>query len=84
LGLLADTAYGQGTMHFHPGNLILFHTDGVTPVRSAQEERFGKEWLERLLQEHWQQRALQVIANLARAVRAQTKLRIPSMTLLVC
>ncbi len=82
--MLADSGYEQGTVHLHPSDLILFHTDGVTPVRSAQEERFGKERLERMLREHRQQGALQVIANLARAVRAQTELRIPSMTLLVC
>jgi len=70
LGVLADSTYEQGTVHLDPGDLILFYTDGVIDARNAQGESFGKERLERVLREHRQEDAPQVIAALELAVRA--------------
>ena len=70
LGVLADSPYKQGTVHLEPGDLILFHTDGVTQAWTAQEEGFGKERLERRFRAQRQQGALQVVANLAFVGRA--------------
>ena len=70
LGVPADSTCKQDTVHLEPGDLILFHTDGVTQAWTAREERLGKERLERMFRAQRQQGALQVVANLAFVVRA--------------
>ena len=70
LGILADFAYEQRTLHLDPGDLILFYTDGVIDTRNAQGEAFGKERLKRVLREHRQEGAVQAVEALQQAVQA--------------
>ena len=43
LGFVDHLPYGQGELELHAGDLLLFHTDGVTDAASPAGEPFGEE-----------------------------------------
>jgi len=48
LGIFSDTAYKEKRCSLHPGDILIFYTDGVTEARNEREEEFGLERLEKL------------------------------------
>lgn len=45
VGMFADSAYGEGTVQLHPGDLLLAYTDGVTETLNSAGEEWGVEGL---------------------------------------
>lgn len=45
VGMFADSAYGEGTVQLHPGDLLLAYTDGVTEILNPAGEEWGVEGL---------------------------------------
>jgi sigma-B regulation protein RsbU (phosphoserine phosphatase) len=51
LGVFAEAAYQQTSLSLHPGDRLLFYTDGITEARNAAGEEFGDEQLARVASE---------------------------------
>lgn len=45
LGVMPGTEYGQDEVDLHPGDIVVFYTDGVTEAINRNEEQFGLERL---------------------------------------
>lgn len=50
LGVMADAVYERGSVSFDTGDVLALFTDGVTEAMSPEEEEYGEERLEKLLQ----------------------------------
>jgi sigma-B regulation protein RsbU (phosphoserine phosphatase) len=72
LGVLADFAFEQRTLHLDPGSWLLLYTDGVIDAQDAQGRRFGPERLERIARERCDQPPQEVLAVLERAIAEHT------------
>ncbi|TDI68728.1 MAG: protein serine phosphatase [Bacteroidetes bacterium] len=51
LGVMADAVYERGSVKLETGDVLFLFTDGVTEAMSPEEEEYGEERLEKLLQE---------------------------------
>jgi sigma-B regulation protein RsbU (phosphoserine phosphatase) len=49
LGVVDDAAFEQRTVQFHPGDLVLLYTDGITEALDEQEQDFGVQRLQQVL-----------------------------------
>lgn len=45
IGMFEDARWTQKTVPFHPGDLLILYTDGVTEAQNAAQEFFGDERL---------------------------------------
>ncbi len=52
LGFDETMKFGQRAVQFHPGDLVVLYTDGVTEAFNPADEQFGEERLLSVLQEH--------------------------------
>jgi len=68
LGVIADASFEQRTVHLHPGDFIVFYTDGVTEATDAQEREFGMERLQRVILDHRGAPAADIVAALEQAI----------------
>jgi len=68
LGILADFAFEQRTVHLGPGDFMLLYTDGVPDVTSPQSQRFGMERLRRVILEHRRAPAAGIVAAIEGAI----------------
>jgi sigma-B regulation protein RsbU (phosphoserine phosphatase) len=68
LGVIADTSYEQRTVHLDPGDLIVFYTDGLTDAIDEQEREFGLERVQRIILDHRQAPAADIVAALEQAI----------------
>ena len=68
LGVIADASFEQRTAHLHPGDFIVFYTDGVTEATDAQEREFGMERLQRVILDHRGAPAADIVAALEQAI----------------
>jgi len=68
LGVFEDAAFGQHTLHLNPGDLVLLYTDGVTDALDAQGQDFGMERLQRVLLEHQDTPASDMVTALEEAI----------------
>jgi sigma-B regulation protein RsbU (phosphoserine phosphatase) len=50
LGAFANGGWAESRVALAPGDLLVFYTDGVTDTLGADDERFGHERLEELLE----------------------------------
>jgi sigma-B regulation protein RsbU (phosphoserine phosphatase) len=53
LGVVKDGTFEQRTVQFHPGDLVLFYTDGITEALDEREQDFGVQRLRHVLVQ-WQ------------------------------
>lgn len=72
VGMLEAPAYATASTELRAGDLVLFHTDGVTEARDATGELFGEERLHRLLRELAGRGASDVVGGIVEAVDAHT------------
>jgi serine phosphatase RsbU (regulator of sigma subunit)/ABC-type antimicrobial peptide transport system permease subunit len=49
IGMFAQSTYEEGTVHLHPGDLLIAFTDGVPEALDPKEEEFGEERLKEIL-----------------------------------
>lgn len=68
LGIMADTSFEQRTLRLDPGDFVVFYTDGVTDATNAHLQDFGMERLRRVILEHRNAPAVEVMDALGRAI----------------
>lgn len=68
LGMFRDTRYHEYYHSFHPGEILLLYTDGVTEAQDENGEEFGRERLAEAVKTNSSLTARQLIANLQRSV----------------
>jgi phosphoserine phosphatase RsbU/P len=68
LGLFPENRYDQGEVKLRAGDRLLFFTDGVTEAANSAGEFFGEEKLLRLLVEHRNQTASELLKTILSAV----------------
>ncbi len=64
LGAFDFGGYAEGMVSLAPGDLLLLYTDGLTETLGPDGEEFGTERVERILHEHHQLPAAQLITRL--------------------
>ncbi len=50
LGILKNQAYREKSIEFHPNDVLVLYTDGITEALNEKEEEFGEERLIRLME----------------------------------
>ncbi len=57
VGILEDYRYQENTLQLHSGNRMVLYSDGLVEAKNAGMEEFGKERLQRIMEE-WRHRPL--------------------------
>jgi serine phosphatase RsbU (regulator of sigma subunit) len=52
LGIFDGATFGSSSAEFHPGEIVLAYSDGVTDARNPQDERYGIERLKAFFDSH--------------------------------
>ncbi|MCH8069271.1 MAG: SpoIIE family protein phosphatase [Candidatus Marinimicrobia bacterium] len=52
LGFMKDVTYEEEVVPFHPGDVLVIYSDGVTEAMDAKEEEFGEKRLETLVRDN--------------------------------
>lgn len=52
IGIMEDVDYKQARVKLNPGDIVILYTDGVTEMRNAQKEEYGLQRVHRLLLDH--------------------------------
>jgi len=73
LGLFPDTGYEVQEARLGPGDLLVCYTDGVTEAMNAEEEMFGEDRLEEVLEGCGGARADDVVRRVREAVSTHTR-----------
>jgi sigma-B regulation protein RsbU (phosphoserine phosphatase) len=68
IGLVPDPTFETKPVPFHPGDLLVLYTDGLTEARSPAGEEFGEERLRRYLLHHHAQPAEAFLSGLRRTL----------------
>lgn len=69
LGSFSDTQFKERTIEFHPGDVLLLYTDGLTEAQSPEGEEFGVARVEGLLRSLHDRPAQAICSGLLAAVR---------------
>ena len=72
LGVMADAEYERGTVSFDTGDVLALFTDGVTEAMSPEDEEYGEERLEKLLQDTRHMHASEILDAVREDIRAFT------------
>jgi len=85
LGFDEQTVYEQKALALNAGDFIVFYTDGFTDAIDADQREFGQERFERLIMDHRQESAGEILAALEHALADFTDLTAPydDITLLI-
>ena len=70
LGALSNTTYEEVTHRFHPGDLLLLYSDGLTEAMDEAREEFGEARASAVLRAHGSRSAQSVVNALVGAVQA--------------
>jgi sigma-B regulation protein RsbU (phosphoserine phosphatase) len=57
VGIAEDYCYEEKVIQLHPGNRMVLYSDGLVEAKNARMEEFGKERLQRIMEE-WRHRSL--------------------------
>ncbi|HNX22744.1 MAG TPA: SpoIIE family protein phosphatase [Spirochaetota bacterium] len=49
IGIMEEVEYKQAKVKFHPGDMVVLYTDGITEMRNANKEEYGLPRVHRLL-----------------------------------
>ncbi len=85
LGFDEQATYEQSDLVLNPGDFIVLYTDGVTDTMDADQGEFGQERFERLVMDHRQESAGEILTALEQALADYTGLTAPydDITLLI-
>ena len=72
LGMFPEVVYGAGNVRLGPGDLLCLYTDGITEGRSAENEEYGEDRLQRLLGENMGLAAPKIMEKIFAEVRSYT------------
>ncbi len=70
LGVVEDELYGQEELALHPGDVLVFYTDGVIEAHNKAWEQFGEGRLEALIREHNRLPAMGLLERIQEEVAA--------------
>jgi serine phosphatase RsbU (regulator of sigma subunit) len=68
LGILPERGYKESHAAMQPGDLIAIYSDGVTEAVNDAEEEFGEERLAKILVQHRENPAAEIIATVNRTI----------------
>jgi sigma-B regulation protein RsbU (phosphoserine phosphatase) len=68
LGMFADSLYEERPLYIENGDILLFYTDGVTEAINTESEEFGLNRLKKLVEDHRDSSAKNIINNVINAV----------------
>jgi sigma-B regulation protein RsbU (phosphoserine phosphatase) len=52
IGIMEEVDYKQAKVKFHPGDMVILYTDGITEMRNAHKEEYGLHRVHKLLMEN--------------------------------
>ncbi len=52
IGIMEDVEYSQAKVKMDPGDVVVMYTDGITEMRNANKEEYGTARLQKLIMEH--------------------------------
>jgi serine phosphatase RsbU (regulator of sigma subunit) len=70
LGVMDEATFEQRTVQCHPGDLVLFYTDGITEALDECEEDFGVQRLRRVLIQRQRAPVVDIVVAIERALEA--------------
>ncbi|GMQ81455.1 MAG: hypothetical protein BMS9Abin05_0887 [Rhodothermia bacterium] len=73
LGVMADAVYERGSVTLMTGDVLTLFTDGVTEAMSPEEEEYGEERLEKLLQDSRHLTAAEILNAVREDIRLFTE-----------
>lgn len=68
LGILSEPDFKTKQIKFHPGDVLLFYTDGLVEARNGREE-FGEERLQNFIRQNQNETAQQILAKLFQTIK---------------
>jgi len=68
LGVVNDATFEQRTVQFHPGDLVLLYTDGITEALDEQEQDFGVQRLQHVLVQRQQSPVADIVEAIEQAL----------------
>ena len=68
LGVSEDSVYEESEKHINPGQVILIGTDGIKETCNAKGEMFGKKRLKKIIRDHAQKSAKDIIDTVIQAL----------------
>jgi sigma-B regulation protein RsbU (phosphoserine phosphatase) len=69
LGVLSQFPYGEASIRFEPGSVLVICSDGISEAVNRKEEQFGEERLGAFLREHRHQSAEELLNGVLSAVK---------------
>lgn len=73
LGFLEDWDYKEASLEFQPGNVMLLYSDGIPEAFNENEEEFGEERLEQLMNQIKDKPASEIINDIINSVREHVR-----------
>ncbi len=64
LGILKNQSYRQKSVEFHPNDVLVLYTDGITEALNDREEEFGEDRLMRVIRKNRSSRAEELAATI--------------------
>ena len=85
LGIQSDFIFNQRSIQLNSGDFILFYTDGIIDAIDGAGNEFGRERLEKIIKEHQEATAAEIVAILEKEVSDFTSASVPfdDITLMV-
>jgi len=70
LGVLQEALYEERPITLHPGDIVVFYTDGISEAQSPSGEHYGQQRIERTVAGMTGQTAAEIMKGLIRSVEA--------------
>jgi len=72
LGFIEDAQYNEEGIQLNKGDVVVFYTDGITDAGKNMPEQFGKERLKKVIQQHINKPAKEIIEEICNEVDRYT------------
>jgi phosphoserine phosphatase RsbU/P len=60
LGIFEETSYDEWSVTLEPGNIVIFHSDGIAETMNSEGQLFGTERLRKLIETHYERTATEL------------------------
>jgi sigma-B regulation protein RsbU (phosphoserine phosphatase) len=60
LGIFEETSYDEWSVTLEPGNIVIFHSDGIAETMNSEGQLFGTERLRKLIETHHERNATEL------------------------
>ncbi len=68
LGIFEDVTYDEWSVTLEPGNIVVFHSDGIAETSNSEGQFFGTERLRKLIESHHELSATEISDTILREV----------------